>query len=73
MNLSIQHPTPETALFDVDGVTCRVVREEVRPGIKMLIMESAFYQRFGPGGEVLPQLRASFRALDQRLQESRAA
>lgn len=73
MTLSIEHPTPEKAIFQVDGVTYRVVREEVRPGIRMLIMDHAFYERFGAGYDELPQLSASFRALDQRLQENQAA
>ena len=50
-----------------------VVWIELLFGIKMFKLEDAFYKRFGPGEEVLPELWASFRALDQRLQESQAA
>lgn len=63
--ITLRHPTPDTAEFDLDGVTYTITRKEILPDIRMLLCESAFYQRFGRGEEVLPQIKASFQALDQ--------
>lgn len=71
--ITVQHPTPDTAVFELEGVTYTATREKVRPGISMLLFESAFYRRFGRGEEVLTQVRDSFSALDRSREESTGA
>lgn len=65
--ISIVHPTPDSAEFFVDGSVYNIKREEILPGIQMLNMESAFYQRFGRGDDELPLIWASFKANDNKL------
>lgn len=65
--ISIVHPTPDSAEFTVDGIVYSVKRETVRNGIQMLIVEDAFYERFGRGDDEWPLIRASFKANDNRI------